>query len=327
MHAHLKQVCGWVGGVAFAFTLTGCFLFYSRAGLHVSAPPTPVAIEGINSPWDDFNVAKPANWKDFMFATNRGSEGKHFDIWFTEVSWDEHPQVLRQPMVFSPSLMSSADERGPLFINENLWNRGSEYQENLVLTSNREGGPGGLDLYWAANCGSNSESCEGPLRPLEGLNSPANDAYLSMPFAGRRSLFASDRAGHGYDIYEATWPADRSLAEPPTNIRLASELSSDTDDNAPYVFAFEDTGTEVVFASKRVGGVGEYDLWCSRFDGKMWRSPVHLPHGVNSMADEFRPIVFELSDARFLVFSSNRPGGQGGYDLYAVRYPGCSDKP
>jgi hypothetical protein len=40
--------------------------------------------------------------------------------------------------------------------------------------------------------------------------------------------------------------------------------------------------------------------------------------GVNSSADEFRPVIGMDPDFLnlFIMFSSNRPGGKGGFDIY-----------
>lgn len=42
---------------------------------------------------------------------------------------------------------------------------------------------------------------------------------------------------------------------------------------------------------------------------------------INSEYDEYRPIIvpFGEFDDTMLIFSSNRPGGKGGFDLYAAR--------
>jgi hypothetical protein len=306
-----------------AISILGCALF-GRPGDKVSAPPIPTPLSGINSQWDDFNAAHPRNWQGIVYSTNRGTEGKNFDVWWAKIAWSEKPHAVFLPEPFTPSLMSGADERGPLLIDAKVWGTGTEYDwpEVLVLASNRPGGRGGLDLYWASGCHKSSYPCDGPIHPLEGLNSPANDAYLSLPFADRRALFASDRSGSGYDIYEASWPSRGSLSEVRATISLVRELSSDADDNAPYVFETKDS-VGVVFVSKRSGGLGEHDIWCSRLEGRKWSSPVNLGAKINSPADEFRPSVFEVSGSDFLLYSSNRPGGAGGYDLYSVRYPGC----
>ena len=45
-----------------------------------------------------------------------------------------------------------------------------------------------------------------------------------------------------------------------------------------------------------------------------WSAPVNLGPIVNSAADEFQPQL--SSDRKMLLFTSNRPGGFGDFDLY-----------
>ncbi len=45
-----------------------------------------------------------------------------------------------------------------------------------------------------------------------------------------------------------------------------------------------------------------------------WQKPVRMPAPVNTASSEFGPII--LADGKTLIFSSARPGGFGGYDLY-----------
>lgn len=47
---------------------------------------------------------------------------------------------------------------------------------------------------------------------------------------------------------------------------------------------------------------------------------------VNTLDNEFRPSILGLGlrnlyDLRVLLFSSDRPGGKGGYDLYVTALP------
>ena len=77
----------------------------------------------------------------------------------------------------------------------------------------------------------------------------------------------------------------------------------------------------MVFASNRAGGYGGYDLYYSRFENGVWNAPINFGEKINSEYDEFRPIVRALGDSTyfkndFMLFSSNRPGGKGGFDLY-----------
>lgn len=59
------------------------------------------------------------------------------------------------------------------------------------------------------------------------------------------------------------------------------------------------------------------DLYLSRFENGAWSTPEKLPSTINS---EFQEASATLSaDGQMLIFSSNRPGGYGGKDLYRVR--------
>ena len=53
-----------------------------------------------------------------------------------------------------------------------------------------------------------------------------------------------------------------------------------------------------------------------------WSSPVNLGPDVNSAADEFRPRLWIHNDFTndLLMFSSDRDGGKGGFDLYFIGY-------
>jgi hypothetical protein len=72
------------------------------------------------------------------------------------------------------------------------------------------------------------------------------------------------------------------------------------------------------FVSDRPGGLGGFDLYYSIFNNGNWSSPVNMGPDFNSSSDEYRPVIGYLPDFTnyFIMFSSNRPGGKGGYDLY-----------
>ncbi len=60
--------------------------------------------------------------------------------------------------------------------------------------------------------------------------------------------------------------------------------------------------------------VGDGNLYISRFNGAEWSKPEKLSNNVNSTYDESHASI--SSDGSTLYFSSNRPGGFGGYDIY-----------
>ena len=52
-------------------------------------------------------------------------------------------------------------------------------------------------------------------------------------------------------------------------------------------------------------------------DESKWGTPKNLGRRYNTEHNEFRPaLTFEI-----MVFSSDRPGGKGGFDLYHSRLP------
>lgn len=73
--------------------------------------------------------------------------------------------------------------------------------------------------------------------------------------------------------------------------------------------------TWMVFASDRAGGFGGTDLYGTHFVNGQWETPVNLGSAVNSSTNELFPY---LSQGGKLYFSSNRAGGAGGLDLYAI---------
>jgi hypothetical protein len=77
-------------------------------------------------------------------------------------------------------------------------------------------------------------------------------------------------------------------------------------------------GKTLCFASQRPGGFGSFDVWCSEqgADGK-WQTPVNQGPNINTAGSEFH--FMEDRDAKWVYFTSTRPGGAGGADLYAAR--------
>ena len=83
-----------------------------------------------------------------------------------------------------------------------------------------------------------------------------------------------------------------------------------------YPFFFNER--TIVFSSRRPGGLGGLDLWFTTFTDTAWSEPTHLGSDINSAYDETTP--FLANDGRSLFFSSNRPEGMGGLDVYTSHF-------
>jgi hypothetical protein len=79
-------------------------------------------------------------------------------------------------------------------------------------------------------------------------------------------------------------------------------------------------GKTLCFASQRDGGHGSFDIWCSQQDvaGK-WAEPVNQGPNINTPAPEFH---FMQDKDLTVYFTSGRPGGFGGTDIWASKQLG-----
>lgn len=295
---------------SFAILLGGC-LYGSRPPLTLPDHPRPFT--ALSSPYDDFNAAAPDTAGGrLVFSTNRGSRGAHFDLWIADLHFEESRAEVRRLAPYEPALMSPGQELGPQFFEEPREPEpGSARREWLVFASDRQGGAGGLDLFQVpVHFGA---ATSGPA-PVATLNTPSDEAYWTTDDRGREAHFASNRDGQGMDAYRVVPP----LGGEGARIERVAELSSPADDTAFFQFTRDgdELATYLLFASNREGGRGDYDLYCARKPpGGAWEAPRPLTRA-NTAAREFRPIIITGFHRDVLLFSSNRPGGQGGMDFY-----------
>ncbi len=101
----------------------------------------------------------------------------------------------------------------------------------------------------------------------------------------------------------------------------AEKLQGDINDaqytsTHPAVGRLSDGSTILYYASNRSDGMGGMDIWYTILkEGKASQS-VNLGPAVNSEHNELTPFYDQL--AGVLYFSSDRPGGMGGYDIYCA---------
>jgi hypothetical protein len=89
--------------------------------------------------------------------------------------------------------------------------------------------------------------------------------------------------------------------------------------------AFSADGRHVYFSSDRPGGLGCDDIYRVAVTATGFGKPEHLGANVNSAANEWAPML--APDAKHLLFSSDRPGGEGRQDLYIAARRGTGFGP
>ncbi len=249
---------------------------------------------------------------------------------------------------------SKAEEYFPFLANDQSWmyftsRKDALSDENLYLARKRNGkwqSAGGVKgqfnsslnegmatvvrdgrhLYFTA---CNRPEVEGPcdiweatvrddkiedLRSLSGQSNSENwESQAAISCDGGTLYFASNRPGGegGTDIWYSKLQSDGSWSAP---INMGPKINTPKDEESPFI---TNDGRTLYFCSTGHLGMGDQDIFMSLLEfGDQWSSPVNLGPEVNT---PYRELGFFLSaDGKTGYFASDRPGGQGGMDIYEV---------
>lgn len=127
-------------------------------------------------------------------------------------------------------------------------------------------------------------------------------------------LFSSSRLeGYGgYDLYVTFKRLGKWMVQ-----NLGSDINSSFDEIAPFL---SENGRELYFSSNSDKSIGGYDIFFATFDDdkESWSTPQNMLPPLNSGMDD---VGFRLSKSgREALFSSERSGGYGGFDIYQVYF-------
>ena len=113
----------------------------------------------------------------------------------------------------------------------------------------------------------------------------------------------------------AIWMAQRRNGRWQRGHRLGGDVNLAGYTNTHPTVAYQpDGGTLLFFVSDRPGGMGGLDIWYTVVRDDAVGHCANLGNLVNSASDELTPYYDTLHNV--LYFSSDRPGGLGGYDIY-----------
>lgn len=286
-------------------------------------PESPENLEALNTRFDEYdcNIQSSEQNISVYYTSNFEKQGTDLDIegaiLSIEVNEEENTLSIQttgsKPEYASqilPLVNSSVNDQGPLAFSANF---GSNTY--FFYAHNKEGQ---YEIEYLYNDAS-SQSIQGPFEARV-LNSNVCDFYPGITFTQKGMIFSSYRGGK-YDLYEiAVEGTDfvEWLNKGENSAILNTTLSSKNDEKCPAL-----NQNLLVFASDREGGYGAYDLWYSVLKNGEWSTPVNFGPDINSEYNEFGPSTAYFKDSKndMLIFSSNRPGGKGGYDFYFVGIP------
>jgi WD40 repeat protein len=177
---------------------------------------------------------------------------------------------------------------------------------------------GGLNADAAAAAGFAWSDWSPPDNLGAVINSTASDQHPAISKDGLSLYFASSRPGGfgGLDIYVSR---RASLDDPWTApVNLGPNINSAGNEIAP---AFSPDGHHLYFHTNGRGGCGGADLFVSgrhdKRDDLGWQPAENLGCVVNSTYEDAGPTIFEdAAGITTLLFTSNRPGGPGDFDIY-----------
>jgi len=263
----------------------------------------------INSGFADASNCTSADHLELYFCSNRPGGLGDMDIWVSARQSIDKP--WEPPVNLGSPVNSPYVEAYPSLSLDGL----TLYFSDLYSGTPRPGGLGGANI-WMTSRSSRNDPWTEPVNLGAPVNSSAMDICPTVSGDGLTLVFASSRIGTGgpYDL----WLSTRADVQDPwgTPVNLGTNINSSS--YGELECSLSTDGLALFFASGRPGGLSNYDLWMTARKSlhDPWERTVNVGSIVNSTWTEGAAGV--SSDMKTLYFDSDRPGGFGGYDLWAA---------
>lgn len=182
----------------------------------------------------------------------------------------------------------------------------------IIFSSDRKDSEDAANYKWTGNGYSNlfvADSNLSPVTLLPGVvNTEDNEGSLVYSPDGRKMVFCKCFDRIGTDLMCKLMQSVKigeTWADP--------EVMTFVSDTLNYLGpAFSDDGKVLFFAMEDPQYNTGFDLYYSQLKGEVWQAPVRLPAIINSEYNE----KYATIDKDTLYFSSDRPAGMGGLDIY-----------
>lgn len=280
-------------------------------GKRLAAEPVDVSISNlgkeVNSEHSDFGPVVSADGRRMWFSSNRpGSYGGAVDKASGEFFEDVYSSLnVGGDWTMATNLSMPVNSE----INDAVVGISNDGAQMIVYRGDRKSG----DLYLSRRRGAVWAE---PERLNGHINTEFHEPSASISFDNKWIYFISDRPDGnfgGLDIYRSQWDPVAYDWGPAEN--LGPEVNTAYDEEGIFVHP---DGKTIYFSSMGHDNIGGYDVFKSQWDGSIWSTPENLGYPVNTPDDDLYYVC--SASGRTGYFSSVRPDGLGGDDIYMVKY-------
>jgi outer membrane protein OmpA-like peptidoglycan-associated protein/tetratricopeptide (TPR) repeat protein len=254
---------------------------------------------GINTADLEYFPSLTVDGQTMIFTRQSGGDENFFSSQWRDGQW--------QTAVPIDAVNTNQNEGAQAISPDGTW---------LVFTAcNRydDGSLGSCDLYWSQEKGNGWTK---PVPFSNVINSEYWEAQPSIGADNKTLIFTSGRPGTQgkYDLWITQRQAGGKWKRPE---RLGAGINTGGSEHLPFLHP---DGQTLYFSSDSLPGMGGDDIFMARrqADGT-WSTPQNLGYPINTKAHEGMLVV--SLDGRTAYYASDRPGGQGGLDIYSFELP------
>lgn len=273
-------------------------------------------VDGLNSTESDFSPAYYNQKKELVYTTNRenhGASNKEFawdntnflDLYKSKI--DTAKQTAEKPERFDKSLKTQYHD-GPIAFSPDgktmLLSRSNYYDDKIQKSSSNTIN---IQLYYATKTNDNW----GELKPFPHNNKDYNFGQACFAPDGKTIYFVSDMQGTygNTDIWETTFDGK--------NFTQPKNLGQEVNTEGREMFPFVDDDKLLLFASDGHVGLGGLDIHLAKLMGNEAVYITNAGYPINTNFDDFG-FIYDSNTLKGF-FTSNRTGGKGKDDIYAIK--------
>src|SRR6478736_9379913 len=254
----------------------------------------------INSPYQDYGPALPADESELVFTSARDTSkfDKKNRLIFEDVVWSKKGAGgWSVPEVISPKINDTFHDAVTYL---------SPDGKTIFLYYEKGNG----DIYTSSFDG---KEWSAPVSMGPEVNTVSWETSGCLSPDGNKFYFTSDRPNGfgGLDIYVSTKLANGAWGKA---VNLGPTINTPGNEDAPFM---HQDGT-LYFGSDGLPGLGDFDIFKSELNDGKWTKPENLGYPINT--PKFENYFFLSYDKKRAYFSSVRPEGVGNSDICFVTF-------